>query len=709
MIASLGRMHAIKGRAHGMIADILAEHHRNVIGKIRNRAQLEDVVRELFKPGSTGNDHAREFADAWSRSAEMLRSRFNEAGGQVGKLENWGLPQSHSSRLVRKAGYDEWRNFIAPLLDRGRMIDRLTGEPMTDARLELALKEAFEKIRTDGWSSITPGGNGRGKMLANQHADHRFLHFADGDAWLKYQQRFGSGTAFDAMMGHIEAMSRDIALMEILGPNPGATIRWLQDTIRKSAELDTSPGGKAIDRAKAGVPKIQRLYDEITGSLRRPESERLALGFGTIRSIETSAKLGAAILSAAPTDPAFGAVTRRFNGLPVWKMFGGYLKHLNPLSGADRRFAVRSGLIAEEWAKMTAAQHRILNEELTGGIASRLAEGTLRVTGLAAYTQAGRWAFGMEFLGHLTDQVGKGFDKLDPKLARAMQRHGIGADQWDLIRKSPLEVHKGVGWIVPANIEDQLAGDRLLQMIQTETDYAVPVADVRTRAMMNSFAPKGTWVGEIGRSMLLFKTFGITLLMTHGRRMLEQTPPSLAKYAITFFILSTLGGAAAMELKEISKGKDARPMPSGKDPLLKHAEFWGAAALQGGGFGIWGDFLGSTENRFGGGPAETAAGPMISTAGNVAKPAFSGVRSLLGDKKAHPGRDLVNSFRQEAPGNSLWFGRVAFQRLVADQLQQELDPDYRKSWRAMQRKAKQQGQEFWWEPGATAPKRAPKL
>jgi hypothetical protein len=337
------RMHAIKGRAHGMIADILAEHHRNVIGRIRHRAQLEDVVRELFNPGSTGNDHARELADAWSRSAEMLRSRFNEAGGQVGKLENWGLPQSHSSRLVRKAGYDEWRNFIAPLLDRGRMIDRLTGEPMTDARLELALKEAFEKIRTDGWSSITPGGNGRGKMLANQHADHRFLHFADGDAWLKYQQRFGSGTAFDAMMGHIEAMSRDIALMEILGPNPGATIRWLQDTIRKSAELDTSPGGKAIDRAKAGVPKIQRLYDEITGSLRRPESERLALGFGTIRSIETSAKLGAAILSAAPTDPAFGAVTRRFNGLPVWKMFGGYLKHLNPLSGADRRFAVRSG------------------------------------------------------------------------------------------------------------------------------------------------------------------------------------------------------------------------------------------------------------------------------------------------------------------------------------------------------------------------------
>jgi hypothetical protein len=703
------RQNAIKGRAHGMIADILAGFHRNVIGQVRNKAQLADVVRELFKPGSTGNADARELAESWMKAAEMLRSRFNEAGGQIGKVENWGLPQSHSSARVRKEGYEGWRNFIAPLLDRGRMIDRLTGEPMTDARLELVLREAFEKIRTDGWSSITPGSSSGVKMLANQHAAHRFLHFADGDAWLAYQQKFGSGTAFDAMMGHIEAMSRDIALMEILGPNPKATIRWLQDTIRKSAELDTSPGGKAIDRAKAGVPKIQRLYDEVTGALRRPESERLALGFGTVRSIETSAKLGAAILSALPTDPAFGAVTRRFNGLPAWKMFGGYLKHLNPLSDVDRRFAVRSGLIAEEWAKMTAAQHRILSEELTGNIASRLAEGTLRVTGLAAYTQAGRWAFGMEFLGHLTDQVGKRFGELDPKLARAMERHGIGADTWDIIRRSPLEVHKGVGWIMPAQIEDQLAGDRLLQMIQTETDYAVPVADLRTRAMMNSFAPKGTWIGELGRSALLFKTFGITLLMTHGRRMLEQSPGNLAKYAAAFFIMSTLGGAAAMELKSISKGQDPRPVPGRKDPLIKHAEFWGASALQGGGLGIWGDFLGSTENRFGGGPGETAAGPLVSSIANFGGAGFSAVRAGLGDKKAHPGRDLVKAFRQEAPGNSIWWGRVAFNRLVADQLQEQLDPDYRKSWRAMQRRAKQQGQDFWWEPGETSPKRAPKV
>jgi hypothetical protein len=73
------------------------------------------------------------------------------------------------------------------------------------------------------------------------------------------------------------------------------------------------------------------------------------------------------------------------------------------------------------------------------------------------------------------------------------------------------------------------------------------------------------------------------------------------------------------------------------------------------------------------------------------------------------GRDVVKLLKQEAPGSSLWYTRLAFERLVADQLQEAIDPGYRKSWRDMKRKAREKGQEFWWEPGETSPERAPKL
>ncbi len=693
------RRKAIKGRAHGLIDSILADHRHNLVGEVRNKAQLANVVRELFTPGSTRDAYAAELAGAWTRAADMLRGRYNAAGGAIGELKGWGLPQAHDSRAVGKAGYLPWRDFILPLLDRGRMIDDRTGAPFTDAALEGALRNVYETIRTDGWSKIKAGAAG-GKMLANQNAEHRFLHFRDADAWMAYADRFGTGSPFDAMMGHVEAMSRDIAAMEILGPNPEATIRWLKDTVVKSAKL---AGGDAGEAAERGASQLQRLWDEYTGLLRRPESRRIALAFGTVRSLQVASKLGSASLSAV-SDLSFGAVTRRFNGLPASKMIGEYARLFLPGTLENRKQAVRAGLIAEEWANMAASQHRYMLEEVTGEVGRRLASGVLRLSGLARFTQAGRWAFGMEFLGHLTDQVGRSFDALEPALQRAFERHGIGAEGWDRIRKTPLEADRGVDWLYPRNIADQDLGDRLLELIHTETDFAVPVADLRTRALMHSAAPAGTWIGESIRSAFLFKGFGISVVLLHGRRIMEQAGPDAARYAAALFIAMTLGGAAALQLKELAKGKDPRDMTGDHA-----AQFWGAAALQGGGFGIYGDFLSATENRFGGGLAQTLAGPVVDTVQGVGALTYGNIAKAARGDDTSVGRDAVQLIKRETPGQSLWYTRLAFERLVADQLQQAADPNYRASWRRMERRAKDQGSSFYWEPGEAAPQRAPNL
>lgn len=690
----------IKGRTHGMMNELLYANRATISGKVRDRTLLENIVRELFKPGSTGSASARELAEAWTKGAEYLRGRFNEAGGAIGKLADWGLPQSHNSRAVRAAGYAKWRQFIDPLLDRGRMIDRQTGEPFTDAKFETVMRDVFETIRTDGWNAIKPGAAG-GKMLANQKAEHRFLHFKDADAWLAYNGQFGNNDPFSAMMSHVEGMSRDVALMETLGPNPAATVRWLKDTLQKDAAKIGDDAGRATSAASAGAHTVQSLYDEITGALRRPVNDRIALGFSTFRSLQTAAKLGSAAISAL-TDVSFGAVTRAFNGLPVRKMLGNYMSQLNPASAADRKFAVRAGLIAEEWAHRTAGQHRMFAEEVSAEWASRLASGVLNLSGLNAWTQAGRWAFGMEFLGHLTDQMGKRFAELDPRLARQLEGHGIGADGWEIIRKTPLEQHKGSEWLLPQNIADQQIGDRLLGLIQSETDFAVPVPDLRTRAMLNGLAPRGTVPGEIVRSMLQFKTFGISVMLTHGRRILEQNAWDGARYAAGLFISMSVMGALAMQLKEVAKGKD--PRAAFGDDM---AAFWGAAVLQGGGFGILGDFLGASENRFGGGLASTLAGPGVSTVQNVSSLTLGNAFKAIRGDDTTVGRDLVKLLKQETPGGSLWYGRLAFERLVLDQLQQEIDPDYRASFRRMKKLADERGQEFYWEPGDMAPERAP--
>lgn len=686
-----GRHRAVRGRAHAMMDEILAQHSSNLLGEVRNRAQLEDIVRELFGEDS-GNANARELADAWTQTAEMLRQRFNAAGGDIGKLERWGLPQSHDSRQVRAAGYDTWKAEILPRLDREKMVDSRTGLPFTDQSLELALRDVFETIRTDGWNDRSPGGMGRGS-LANRRGEGRFLIFKSADDWMAYAAKFGAGNAFDAMMGHVDGMARDIAMMEILGPNPNATVEWLKGTIAKSAAEDTAPDSNAVDRAHAAGKQIDRLYNELTGASSRPENRKLALAFSALRSWQTATKLGGAMLSAV-TDWGFQWRARSFNGLASHTMLGDYFKLFRPGAIEDQKLAVRLGLIAEEWSSRTASQGRYLSEELTGETTRRLAEGVLRASGLARFTQAGRWAFGMEMLGHITDQAGKRFDALDPAFRAALERYGFTAADWEAIRATPLEEDRGVGWIKPQNIADRELGDRVLEMIARETDYAVPVTDLATRAMVNSVAPKGTWHGELIRSAALFKGFGISVMHMQLQRIMEMSGPNRLRYMAGLTISTTMMGALALALKDVAAGRDPRGMDPQKNPT-----FWAQAAIQGGGFAIFGDFLNSSTNRAGGGLAGTLAGPLVSDVQDIASIATS---------KNKQGAAL-KALRRQIPGGTLWYARLAFDRQVVDQLQETIDPNYRQSWRRAARWAQEQGTEYWWAPGDFTPARAPDM
>ena len=75
----------------------------------------------------------------------------------------------------------------------------------------------------------------------------------------------------------------------------------------------------------------------------------------------------------------------------------------------------------------------------------------------------------------------------------------------------------------------------------------------------------------------------------------------------------------------------------------------------------------------------------------------------------HTGREAVNFAGRYTPVLSSWWAtRGAYRRLVLDQLQWSVDPGAAKSFSARKSNLKRRtGQEYWWEPGDTAPDRAP--
>lgn len=690
---------AVRNQAYGMVSGLLEKFRRNAIGEVRNRSDLNAVVDELHGKAS-GDVNAHEIAQAWQRTAEWLRSRFNAAGGAIAKLDGWALPQTHDARALREAGFEAWRDFVvqggpegAPLLNREKMIDYDTGLPLSDERLDEVLNKVWESAATEGWNKADPGTMFAGAM-ANGRQDHRILHFADGDAWRAYAERFGgAGTAFDAMLAHIERMSRDIAAMERMGPNPAASIKWQGDWLDKRAY--TAMDQKAIDRAVGARNQLERLYGEYVGRNHAPENRTIALGFSIFKAQQTAAKMGGAFLSSAGD---FGTMltTAGFDGLPMMKMLGRYGQLMAPGSAADRELAARLGLVSHEWINMAGAQWRYSGEELTHEVSRRVAEFVLKASLLSRHTEAAQMAFGMEALSAITQERGKGYGALDQGFRRLLSRYGIDEARWDQLRASPTRQERGTTWIFPEDIAagagGQALADDVVRLLRGEIGYAVPEPNLATRTMINSVAPKGTLMGEIVRSVFLFKAFPLSVMLMHGRRMLEQSGGARWKYGLTMAALTTAGGALSLQLKALARGQDPQDMTKGR--------FMAAAALQGGGLGIFGDLLASETNRFGGGIAGTLGGPAISTAGDVIGATWgNGVKAYNG-KPTSFGKDAVKLLQSNTPGMSLWYTRLGYERLMGDFIAEWSNDGYGRAYAGMERYAAEQGSGYWAPPGA---------
>lgn len=700
---------AVERAATRKLYDVLATFRRNLIGQTRNKAQLKNMVREVFGE-DTGDASAREMAIAWKEASDYLRKRFNAAGGQIMSRLDWGMPQMHSIVRVRSATFNEWREFIQPRLDPEKMIDEQTGLRMTPERLELALRDVYETIRTDGFNKMTPGATGQGRSIAKRRTDHRFLVFKDADSWLQYQEKFGNDNPFDTMFGHIKSMSKDIALMEILGPNPRATVNFLKQTAQKQAAMT---GDEAMENAaRKSAAKIDSFYMAVTGANNAPIDSRVMSTFAGLRQVLQSAQLGAAAISAI-TDMNFQRMARGFVGLPQAKTITDYLKLLMPLGAEERgKTAIRLGLIAEGWSSLASAQMRYVGDISGPEITRRIADFVMRASFLSPFTQAGRWAFGMEFLGTLADNVGKTFDELDAPLRTTMERYNIGADKWDIMRSTELYDHEGATFLRAEDIEARtdidptLARDlatRMMEMIETETNFAVPSSSLRGRVALTGETRPGTISGELTRSFAMYKNFGVTLVNTHLMRgVTQEGAKRKGKYFADLIISTTVMGALAIQLKEMSKGRDPRPMTDNA--------FWLAAFLQGGGLGIYGDFLFSDVNRFDRGLAETVAGPVVGFADDVRKLTIGNIVQASQGEDTNIARETIRFVGRYTPGSSLWYARLGVERMVLDQMQLYADPKARSNMRRLEsRYRREYGQRYWWRPGKTEPSRAPDI
>ncbi|ETW10872.1 hypothetical protein ATO8_19784 [Roseivivax marinus] len=705
---------SLKGFYHAELDRVLKTFGRNIIGQTRNKAKLAETVRELFGK-STGDEAAAELASAVRGVLDRARRDFNAAGGDIGKLDNYGLPMHHNARAMRQAGYEEWRDAIWDKLDWGRITDYQTERPFAaegavpppGGRAEEFLGDVYRTITTEGWSKREPSFQERGLGVSSRGSASRVLHFRDGDAWLEYNETFGSEDPFSNIITALDGYSRDTASMRVLGPNPAAGLTYLGQTIQKRAaerpwlatpEESTRAAIRATRKAKA-------MLDLHSGAAQEPVDTMLANFLAGTRAVLVSAQLGSAAISAV-TDIGFQAAAARKIGMDP----GGVVSRLGRELVGDPANAARKGLIAEQLSNVGASQARYMGEVFTPETAARVSDFVMRASGLTRWTDAGRHAFQLEFMGFLADNAGKAWDDVPEPLRMVLERKGFTAAEWDTVRATPLHEEGGATFLIPhelrhrTDLEEGRADDlavRLMSMIHEQTEYAVPSASLEGQALFLDQTRPGTFPGELMRSGLMYKSFGMSLLYNQTRRLMSHdgTRGKLAYFG-KMAALVTLMGGVSLQMKEVVKGRDPRPMD---DPA-----FLPAAILQGGGLGIFGDFLAAEENRFGGGIAETLAGPVVGAASDLIGLGLSTAKAPFGE--GNIGREATNFLRYNTPVTGIWYWGTAFQRLLFDNLQRMVDPEAERAWReAARRRVRDYGNSAWWAPGEATPSRAPDL
>lgn len=699
--------------------DFYQEYGSKWLGFVQNHKEIPNVVKAITGD-DVANPMARKAGEAIREVFDDLHKRYEQAGGSIGKIVNY-FPQTHNPEKIKKISLDEWTEYLMRdgVLDRENMIDYDTGLPMTDERLIKQIADDYEGITSYGLSEVArrveegKQTRGFGRDVFKRRQQSRFYKFANADEFLKYNELYGVGQQglFDAIGGHIHSMSRDIALMEKLGPKPHAVARYF--------DLFMESEGIGANKRKF----VNGMYNLESGRL--SEYGTLPLAYRFVEGSKAIARnlLGGAALSAV-ADTAFIHGAARANGYSSWRTLKKYFAGANPLDKQTQRSMARFVSVQQGLLGMSLESARFTDAVgYDGGKVVQtlgfMTNALLRASGLTRLTDQGKMATMAAMYGEFAEYVTNKtpYSQLNKNMKDTLEKFNISEKDYNIILKSNLfkDPETGADFLIGDNIAE-IKGIKLEDRIRIAANYedmatrmgemATNEPTLRTRAATSgaAFAPEDAQIGSTYRSVvgafMTFKGFPITVMQNFTFPMIRKALNLNVADIIdltTVLGMGTIIGGMVVQAKLIAKGEEARDMD---DP-----KFWMAAAMQGGGMGILGDFLFQDMSRFNQSFVVTLAGPVTGMYSDGLKILNANFNRAI-DKKDETkfALDAYNFVNRYIPGTTLWYARLPIERVMLDSIEEALDPNFdRRVKRKERQMLKDEGRGYWWRPGDVLP------
>ncbi|EMI8962140.1 hypothetical protein ACY3WP_001569 [Acinetobacter baumannii] len=721
MVAAHGDMSGIQSidsKARGIAAIYrgeLVDFYTNIkggLGIFTDQELVHKIVRERFGD-NTGDPLAKKISDKMGDVFEAMRDRFNRNGGDIGKLDNWGLPQTHNLEKIAKAGKEAWVSKAESLIDTRQYVHE-NGDYYSQQEIRSLLEYTYDTLSSDGANKIEVGRQATGagtSKVTNRHGESRVLHFKDADAWLEYQSEFGGMQFVDLVEAHINGLSKDIAMVENLGSNPKTALKILMDA---AANKDWEKGIED-NKTKASRKRAQVMFDEFSGG-NSPQSQVLAnLGLA-YRSMNVASMLGGTTI-ASLADQATIAKNASVHNVSYRKAFGGLIEQLNPANKADRELAHSLGLATEEmlgsiarWSDDGLTSTHGKSEKLAR-ISSGVATQVMRVSFLNALTSASKVGFTkllMEKYGRLSRS--KAWNDLDVQDRELLSNTGLDERAWQVFQLAePVVDRKGnqlmsarsiyeipdeklAAYGEPKQVKDQVASQLQAHLLD-EQGMAVIEAGLRERTWMQVGA-KGTITGEVTKGLMQFKSFSASFLMRQGSRtMAQEGLKGKAAYAIPLAVTMTLLGGLVVQLRELLNGNDPQTVYDSSDPK-KASSFFMRSLVAGGGLPVLGDILVAGTDTSGRDANSFVSGPLGSDFTSLLGLTVGNLTQYNEGKDTNFGNEAFKFVKSKIPAQNLWYTKAAINRMFFDEIQDTIAPGYRE--KALRKAERTQDRERFW-------------
>jgi hypothetical protein len=625
-------------------------------------------IREGGNPGISGSPQAKDIATILHKYQMSIIERQNKLGAWIKEAPSYLTRQSHNSLKIRKAGYETWKNAILPLLDSEK-----TFGPGVD--VDEFLQGAYEGLisglhkrvtaeQDNDFAGYSLGFHGPGS-LAKKLSQQRILHFKDANSWLSYNSQFGSHNLRESIISGLEHGGRSIALMEGFGTNPLHMFDQVMHDLKMENRLDT----KKYDALSKSY--IENLFKELEGTTRIPGNINVARISAGVRAINNMSKLGAAVISSI-SDIPFQAAELRFHGHNVFSAYGQVFTNLFRGRGnTEQRELARmigvglEGMLGDMLSRFTV-------QDSVPGLMSKIQQRFFKLNAMSWWNDSHKTGIGLIMSNHLAEQSHKTFNQLDESMRNVLSLYGIGDGEWNAFRTT-VHTQNGYRYLTPDRIENEALATTWRTFFIDRADFAVPHPGAAERAMMNMGTRPGTMLGEAIRFFMQFKSFPLSAMRKGmGRELYGGGANTIVESLLKgkgdllgmahLIAATTLFGYGAMAMRDTIKGREPR------DPFSPQTIM--AAMAQGGGMGIYGDFMFGEFSRYGRSFLATLSGPTIGQFDDLAE-VYTRIRN--GDD---PTAQMLRSTINNTPFVNLFYTRAALDYLILYQLQEMVNPGF---------------------------------